>query len=82
MRLTPLFLLALLLMAPAGFAANQAIDQLHAFLARAKSLTADFKQVSFDEHGNPVQTSYGVFMLQRPGRFRWDYQKPFVQHKT
>ncbi len=26
-----------------------------------------------------MQTSYGVFFLQRPGKFRWDYQKPFQQ---
>ncbi|MDO9107097.1 MAG: outer membrane lipoprotein chaperone LolA [Methylovulum sp.] len=73
--------LALLLVSvPAGvFAADQPVAQLKAFLATSKSLTADFKQVAINEAGNPTQTSYGVFYLQRPGKFRWDYQKPFQQ---
>lgn len=55
------------------------VEQLKAFLQATKSLTADFKQVLINEAGNPAQTSYGVFYLQRPGKFRWDYQKPFQQ---
>ena len=55
------------------------IEQLKAFLKATKTLSADFKQISFDESGNPAQTSYGVFYLQRPGKFRWDYRKPFEQ---
>lgn len=54
-------------------------QQLKSFLAATHSLTADFKQVSFDQYGNPAKTSYGVFYLSRPGNFRWDYQKPFIQ---
>ena len=55
------------------------VSELKRFLAKTKTLTADFKQVSFDEYGNPLQTSHGVFFLQRPGKFRWDYHKPFKQ---
>ncbi len=62
-----------------AYADDQPVVQLKAFLANSKSLTADFKQVTLNEAGNPVQTSYGVFYLQRPGKFRWDYQKPFQQ---
>jgi len=54
-------------------------QQLKTFLATTHSLTADFKQVSFDQYGNPAQTSYGIFYLSRPGNFRWNYQKPFIQ---
>ena len=61
------------------FAAEQPVQQLQAFLKSSKSLTADFKQVLINEAGNPYQTSYGVFYLQRPGKFRWNYQKPFQQ---
>lgn len=61
------------------YAEDQPVIQLKAFLKATKSLTADFKQVVINEAGNPVQTSYGVFFLQRPGKFRWDYQKPFQQ---
>jgi outer membrane lipoprotein carrier protein len=58
---------------------NEPVIQLQAFLKVSKSLSADFKQVLINEAGNPTQTSYGAFYLQRPGKFRWDYKKPFLQ---
>jgi outer membrane lipoprotein carrier protein len=58
---------------------NEPVIQLQVFLKVSKSLSADFKQVLINEAGNPTQTSYGVFYLQRPGKFRWDYHKPFKQ---
>ncbi|WP_024297292.1 outer membrane lipoprotein chaperone LolA [Methylomicrobium lacus] len=74
------FILILLLFSylPAQ-ADDKPVQQLKAFLASSKSLSADFKQVLIDEQGKPVRTSFGVFYLQRPGKFRWDYQKPFAQ---
>ncbi|MGR9045544.1 MAG: outer membrane lipoprotein chaperone LolA [Gammaproteobacteria bacterium] len=60
-------------------AAELPVEQLRTFLASSQSLSADFKQVSIDESGVPAQTSYGVFYLNRPGKFRWDYLKPFRQ---
>lgn len=70
---------ALLLFNSLVQAADQPVKQLQAFLKASKSLTADFKQVLINEAGDPYQTSYGVFYLQRPGKFRWDYLKPFQQ---
>jgi outer membrane lipoprotein carrier protein len=55
------------------------VKQLKAYLSATKSLTADFRQVSLNQSGLPAQTSYGVFYLSRPGKFRWNYQKPFLQ---
>jgi outer membrane lipoprotein carrier protein len=55
------------------------VKQLKAFLSASKSMTANFKQVLINEAGDPLQTSYGQFYLQRPGKFRWDYTKPFQQ---
>lgn len=55
------------------------INQLKAFLKASSSLTADFKQVSFNKAGQAAQSSFGKFFLSRPGKFRWNYQKPFVQ---
>ncbi len=69
----------MLLMSGSALAKTAPVDRLKTFLNVAKSLSADFKQVSINEAGNPTQTSYGVFYLQRPGKFRWDYQKPFKQ---
>ena len=62
-----------------GFAENEPVKKLQTFLQTSKSLTADFKQVLINEAGTPYQTSDGVFYLQRPGKFRWDYLKPFQQ---
>jgi outer membrane lipoprotein carrier protein len=72
-------LLALIFLNSEGYAEDQPIEQLKVFLKNSRSLTADFKQVVINEAGNPVQTSYGVFLLQRPGKFRWNYEKPFQQ---
>jgi len=55
------------------------IEQLKDFLASTSSLTADFKQVTLNERGQPDQTSEGEFYLSRPGKFRWSYKTPFVQ---
>ncbi len=63
----------------ASYAAEEPIKQLQAFLKASTSLTADFKQVLINEAGDPYQTSSGIFYLQRPGKFRWDYLKPFQQ---
>lgn len=59
--------------------AEAPIDQLKTFLANSKTLTASFKQVLFDKNKKPKQTSTGLFFLSRPGKFRWSYQKPFIQ---
>jgi outer membrane lipoprotein carrier protein len=55
------------------------VAQLEAFLKASTTVSADFKQVVIDEHGKPSQTSFGVFHLHRPGKFHWQYQRPFTQ---
>lgn len=74
-----LIFLQLVFFACSSVAAEQPVQQFKAFIAKAKTLIADVKQVSIDEYGKPGKTSYGTFYLQRPGKFRWDYKKPFVQ---
>lgn len=69
----------LLLMLSNAVYAEEPMAQLKTFLTVAKSFSADFRQVVLNEVGNPVQTSYGVFYLQRPGKFRWNYTKPYQQ---
>lgn len=79
------FLMMLCLILMSNFAdskSNAKIEpvlQLNVFLKVSKSLSADFKQVLINEAGNPTQTSFGEFYLQRPGKFRWDYKRPFQQ---
>jgi outer membrane lipoprotein carrier protein len=71
--------LLLLLQIPFAYAEQKPVAQLKSFLATTKTLTANFKQVLYDETGKVKQISNGVFNLSRPGKFRWDYQKPFQQ---
>ncbi len=78
-NLVRLLCLSLFILSHGVYASDQPIKKLQAFLKTSKSLTADFKQVLINEAGSPYQTSSGVFYLQRPGKFRWNYLKPFQQ---
>ncbi len=77
MKIIKIFLF--LMVTTVAMAEPAPVQQLKTFLQQTKTLEADFKQVSMDQHGNPAQLSYGVFYLARPGKFRWNYLKPFVQ---
>lgn len=72
-------LVCLLCMSGGASAVESVEQQLKSFLAATHTLRADFKQVSYDRYGNPSQASSGLFYLSRPGKFRWQYQKPFLQ---
>jgi len=52
---------------------------LDGFLKGLVSFQAKFVQRVTDEQGAQQQDSSGVVYLQRPGRFRWDYEKPYRQ---
>lgn len=62
-----------------AWAEEAPIKQLKTFLKTNASLSADFKQVSYNKAGQAAQASFGEFYLSRPGKFRWNYQKPFAQ---
>nr|WP_240606683.1 outer membrane lipoprotein chaperone LolA [Limnohabitans parvus] len=59
------------------------LDALTQFMKQARSGRAQFSQsvTSPSKAGQPprVKTSSGSFEFQRPGKFRFDYRKPFVQ---
>ena len=44
-----------------------------------QSARAAFEQKVFDRNGKLVQETKGNFVFQRPGRFRWVYDKPADQ---
>ncbi|MCP5159862.1 MAG: outer membrane lipoprotein chaperone LolA [Gammaproteobacteria bacterium] len=44
-----------------------------------QSLRADFIQRVFNEQAQIVHTSSGQMLMQKPGKFRWDYQSPAKQ---
>ncbi len=62
-----------------AMAEDSPLQRLHNFLAKATTLQADFHQVVVSEKGEAGKQSSGVFYLHRPGKFRWDYTKPFQQ---
>ena len=72
-------LLLLLMVSGLDQAAITPEQRLKNFLAKASTLQADFTQVQVDEKGNLGKRSNGVFYLQRPGKFRWNYVKPYNQ---
>ena len=55
------------------------LDDFLAFNASAKSATARFEQQVFDRSGKVVERASGTFAFQRPGKFRWTYEKPNQQ---
>lgn len=55
-----------------------AIDQLRSFLADTTTARGEFSQ-KVSAGGKPPVTSSGTFEFERPGRFRWTYDKPYEQ---
>ncbi len=60
-------------------AADTGRDRLQAFVKQVQSLEALFTQTVRDPNGKVTQEASGQFRMQRPGRFRWHYQKPYEQ---
>jgi outer membrane lipoprotein carrier protein len=56
-----------------------AIDQLHLFLQSTKTLKAEFAQTVIAKNGRKPQESSGQVAISRPGKLRWDIQKPYPQ---
>src|SRR6187455_3621391 len=55
------------------------LDQLKAFVQGTKSGRASFKQEVAGKTAKGAKSSTGVFSFQRPGKFRWAYEKPYEQ---
>jgi outer membrane lipoprotein carrier protein len=54
-------------------------ERLQKFFDNVKTIEADFTQTVLDAQLNTIQSSAGTMKLERPGKFRWDYSKPYVQ---
>ena len=74
----PLGLGAVLLVAASASWAG-AIDQLHAFVSDTRAARGEFTQRQVRPGAQAGSGSAGTFAFQRPGRFRWEVQKPFAQ---
>jgi outer membrane lipoprotein carrier protein len=64
------------LLAPAH---GGSLDQLRAFLTQTSSARGEFVQRVSARGGSAQPVSSGRFAFQRPGKFRWTYDKPYEQ---
>lgn len=69
--------LILVLPLPASGAADPGLTRLQGFLDDLDTLTAEFTQDVVNRDLELVESASGRVALQKPGRFRWDYQEPF-----
>jgi len=77
--LTLIFLLGMSSAMAATNAPKSGADSLRQFFREVNSFSARFKQVVLDESLKPVQESSGTLWIERPNKFRWDYEKPYKQ---
>ena len=73
------FIVAVLCLAAAQVANAGAIDKLQRFLESTKTMRADFAQIVVAKNGKRPQQSSGVMMFSRPGKFRWQIERPYSQ---
>jgi len=64
---------------PAFASAGSGTQALQRFFTDVKTLKADFIQTVQSEDFRKSETSSGKLMMLRPGHFRWDYEKPYLQ---
>jgi outer membrane lipoprotein carrier protein len=72
-------LLACALAPMASAQGGDAVSRVDSYLATVNTLSADFSQVVRNRDGQIVDRASGKLSLSRPDRFRWDYQKPYLQ---
>ena len=59
--------------------ANPARQQLESFVSQVQAATGGFSQYTVGAQGQTKPAQSGQFAFQRPGRFKWDVQKPYAQ---
>lgn len=55
------------------------LESLRRFFNEVKRYTARFEQVVLDEERTPLQESKGRLWIERPNKFRWNYETPYKQ---
>lgn len=56
-----------------------AVERLQRFLETTKTLRVDFAQTVTARNGKRPQQSSGVMLISRPGKFRWQLDRPYHQ---
>lgn len=79
MRSCLTILLSLLCLGVHAAPSADGLARLERMLDGARTVQAGFEQVLLDDELKVVKETRGRFALQRPGRFRWDYEAPNAQ---
>jgi outer membrane lipoprotein carrier protein len=56
-----------------------AVEKLERYVRTVHSGQANFIQEVLDENGKRLKVSSGTMQFSRPGKFRWEYQKPYEE---
>ena len=59
--------------------AADGITQLRQFVSATRSAEGDFEQTVIAKSGRKPQQAAGSFAYARPGRFHWEYDRPYRQ---
>lgn len=76
-RRLPAVMLAWLITTASVVAADA--TPLDRFFQSLDNLSASFEQTLYDAQGRVTQSATGRLSIQRPGKFRWDYDTPYKQ---
>lgn len=79
MHMRNIFVLVVTIIVSLNAYAGEGRVLLDKFLTETQTMSAKFKQTLKSSDGKLLQESAGVFYLQRPGRFRWNYTQPYPQ---
>ena len=77
LRFSPIVLLLVTLLASAAPGGDTGADRLRSYLANVQGMDGNFRQQVIDSRGQVLEDAAGSVAMQRPGRFRWNYQTPF-----
>jgi outer membrane lipoprotein carrier protein len=55
---------------------REVVERVQATCSQVQDLTARFQQTATNRTLGQVQEASGLFFLKRPGKMRWEYQKP------
>lgn len=72
-----LALIVLLLLPVAAWSAT--VEELKSYLQQTTTARARFAQMVLDKNLKPLQQVTGTMQFSRPGKFRWEYDKPYEQ---
>jgi len=59
--------------------AADSVEKLKSFLSDTRNARGRFAQIVLDKDLKVLQESAGTMAFARPGRFRWQYEKPYEQ---